>query len=105
MSCTKPIIKYLIGLLVLIFVAVGHAETDFDNLLKEAVAAQKKANSVGGEWRDVKKIIDGAKKAAAEGKHEEAMKLARKAKTQSELGYQQAIAQQGKIQLPSYLQR
>ena len=105
MSYIKPITKYLIGLLVLMFVAVGNAETDFEKLVNEAIAAQKKANSVGGEWRDVKKFIDGAKKAAAEGKHEEAMKLAQKAKTQSELGYEQAVSQQGKIQIPSYLQR
>ncbi len=105
MRYTKPISRYLIGLLLLMFVAVGNAETDFEKLIDEAIAAQKKANEVGGEWRDVQKFIDGAKKAYAENNKEEAMKLAQKAKMQSELGYRQAVSQQGKIQIPSYLQR
>ena len=105
MRYTKVMTKYLVGLLLLMLVAVGNAETEFEKLLNEAITAQKKANEVGGEWRDVQKFIDGAKKAAAEGNEEEAMKLAQRAKMHSELGYQQAVSQRGKIQLPSYLQR
>ncbi len=75
----------------------------FVKLLSEAKAAQKKANSVGGEWRDVGLFIQNAEKAAKEGKLEEATKLATKAKIQSELGYEQAVAQKGKVKLPSYL--
>ncbi len=105
MSYIKAITKCWVGLLLLMFVAVGNAETEFEKLLNEAITAQKKANEVGGEWRDVQLFIDNAQKAAAEGNEEEAMKLAQKAKMQSELGYQQAVSQRGKIQLPSYLQR
>ncbi len=105
MSYTKPIIQYLTALLLLMFVAVGNAEADFEKLINEAIAAQKKASEVGGEWRDIQKFIDGAKEAATEGNKEAAMKLAQKAKMHSELGYRQAVSQQGKIQIPSYLQR
>ena len=105
MSYIKAINKCWVGLLLLMFVAVGNAETEFEKLLNEAITAQKKADEVGGEWRDVQKFIDDAQKAATEGNEEEAMKLAQKAKMHSELGYQQAVSQRGKIQLPSYLQR
>ena len=105
MSYTKPITTYLVGLILLMFIAVSYAETEFEKMLNEAITAQKKANEVGGEWRDVQLFIDNAQKAEAEGKHEEAMKLVEKAKLHSELGYQQAVSQQGTIQLPSYLKR
>ena len=81
--------------------AAGDAE--FMQLLSEAKAAREKANSVGGEWRDVGKFLKEADKAAASGDLEKAKKLALKAKHQSEIGYEQAVAQKGKAGHPSYL--
>jgi len=62
--------------------------------VKEAEAAIKKAKSVGGEWRDSsKKYVKKAKAAASKGEFELAMKLAKRAKFEGEMGYQQAMGQ------------
>lgn len=74
----------------------------FDAVYAEAEAARKKAASVGMEWRDIGKFLDTAKKAAEGGDFETAIKLAEKAKTQGELGYQQAMAQ-SEVRVPSVL--
>ena len=66
---------------------------EFERVYKEAVAARKKAASVGFEWRDIGKFLKKAKKAAAKGDYDKAIKLARKAKMQGELGYQQYLSQ------------
>ncbi len=58
----------------------------------EAIAAAKAAlkKAAGNEWRDTGKFIKKAEKLAAEGKVEEAVKLAKKAKMQAELAVKQA---------------
>ncbi len=58
-----------------------------------AKSAQKKAASVGGEWRDTGKMIKKAEQLLADDKWEEAVKLAKKAEAQGVLGHAQAIAQ------------
>jgi len=55
--------------------------------------AQKHANSVGGEWRDVGKLIRRAEKLLAQGKTEKAIKMAERAEAQAMLGYIQATSQ------------
>ncbi len=67
----------------------------FEKAYAEAEALQKKANSVGGEWRDVGKFMKEAKAAAKEGNFDKASKLLAKAKFQSEAGYKQAMEQKG----------
>lgn len=67
-----------------------------------ATAARKKANSVDGEWRDTRKMITQAQKAAKSKDFEKAVKLADGAREQGELGYEQAMAQKD-LQMPSYL--
>ena len=63
--------------------------------IKDAEAAIKKSKSVGGEWRDAAgKILKKAKAAAAKGDDKTALKLAKKAKFQGEMGYQQAKEQE-----------
>jgi len=57
--------------------------------LARADAARKKAASVGGEWRDIKKIMKKAKKAGGD----KCVKLAAKARRQGEIGYAQALAE------------
>jgi hypothetical protein len=51
------------------------------------------AAAVGGEWRDVGKMLADAKKAADAGDMDKALRLATTARDHSELGYQQAIGQ------------
>ncbi len=73
--------------------ATAGSSGDYDTAKSEAKAAQKKAASVGGEWRDTGKILKQADKAAAAGDTAKAVKLANKAKKQGEMGYQQAMDQ------------
>lgn len=67
-----------------------------------ATAAAKKANSVGGEWRDTGKFIKQAKGAVKKNDFAKATKLANKAREQGEMGYKQAMSQQ-KLRMPSFL--
>lgn len=66
---------------------------DYTAALAAAKAAQKKAASVDGEWRDVEKLIKKAELAAEKGDIGTAVKLAEQARFESEVGYKQAIAQ------------
>jgi nucleoid-associated protein YgaU len=56
-----------------------------------ADAAIKKAASVGGEWRDSRKILKKAEAALKKGDYAKAIKLANQARRQGELGYAQAM--------------
>lgn len=69
--------------------ADGHVGKAID----AAKAAQKKAASVDGEWRDTGKMIKQAEELASEGKADEAIELAKKAQLQGEAGYEQAMGQ------------
>ncbi len=79
------------------------SKADFDKAYGAAVATQKKAASIGGEWRDIGTFLKNAKKLAEEGDYDRAIKLAKKAKQPGELGHDQAMAQQGKGVTPSML--
>ena len=68
--------------------------TQAQSAIVAAENAQKKAASLDGEWRDTGKIIEKAKAAQAEGKYDQAVKLANKAERQGELGYEQAHSQE-----------
>ncbi|MCW8908547.1 MAG: SoxXA-binding protein [Sedimenticola sp.] len=70
--------------------------------IARAEAAQKKADSVNGEWRDTGKFIKNAKKAAEDGDYAKAVRLANKAESEGNLGYQQAVSQ-SELKIPSYL--
>ncbi len=71
--------------------------------IADAKAAQKKAASVEGEWRDVGKFIKKAEKALKKGDLDTAMKLAKKARVQSELGYKQAMEQRKSASMSLYI--
>ena len=73
--------------------AFANTATEADQAIKDATAAADKAASVGGEWRDTRKIIEKAQDAAESGDSAAAVKLANKAKAQAELGYAQAMSQ------------
>lgn len=70
--------------------------------IAKAEAARKKAASVNGEWRDTGKFIKNAKKAAEAGDYAKAVRLANKAESEGNLGYQQAVSQ-GELKIPSVL--
>lgn len=67
--------------------------TAFQQSYEAVASAVKKANSVGGEWRDTGKMMKQAKAAAEKGDFAAANKLLDKAKFQAEVGYQQAMAE------------
>ena len=56
---------------------------------EQAIDAARK----GGLWRDTEKFLDEAKKARAEGKTDDAMKLAKKALKQAQLALKQSTAE------------
>lgn len=89
----------------LAFSAVAFAATNsqYDSALKATKAAQKKAASIGGEWRDTGKLMKAAAKAHKAKDLDKAMKLLAQAKHQSEMGYKQAKSQMGKDITPFYL--
>jgi hypothetical protein len=67
-----------------------------------ATAAQKKAASVGGEWRDTGKMMKEAEEAAKAGDYAKAKALADKATFQYQAGYEQAQSQKN-VGNPRYL--
>ena len=66
---------------------------DVEKSIAAAKEAQKQADMVGGEWRDTDKMIKRAEQLLAEGKLEQADKMAREAEIQGMLGYMQATSQ------------
>ncbi len=72
----------------------GDGNAEVATVIKEAETAIEKAKSVGGEWRDSsKKFVKQAKAAVSKNELEKAMKLAKRAKFEGEMGYQQAMDQ------------
>jgi gas vesicle protein len=67
-----------------------------------AESARKKAAGVDGEWRDTGKMIKQAQAALKEGDADKAVKLAKQAEMQGQLGYEQAVSQK-ELKMPSYL--
>lgn len=66
-----------------------------------AKSAQKAANAVGGEWRDIGKFLKTADKLASEGDFAKAEKLAKKAESQAKLGKAQ-MEGQSNIAFPAF---
>ena len=84
--------------------ALAADQADFDKAYEAAVAAQQKAASVSGEWRDTAKMLEQAQKMAGEGDFEGAVKLAQQAEHQGQRGYEQMTTQAGKVGLDPFLQ-
>ncbi len=105
--------KQLLSTVLVALLAVGMIssaladEAAYKKLHAEAVVANDKAKEAGGEWRDARdkkskfiecgdkkmSILHAAECYAAKGDYKNAMKYAEMAKSQGELGYQQAIQQ------------
>jgi hypothetical protein len=69
------------------------AAAEVQKAIEEASVAVKKADEVGFAWRDSEKMIKDAKAAQEKGDGATALKLAKKAKTEGDLGYQQYLDQ------------
>jgi len=94
------LIKNVLTAAVIATASIGYATTAMaGHQAVEAIAAakmaQKKAASVGGEWRDTGKMIKKAEKLLADNKWEDAAKLAKKAEAQGMLGHAQSMHQAG----------
>ncbi len=96
----------LTGLIAMVFaLAIGCSSTDSgqsdEQAAKDAIAAAKEANSraaaIGYEWRDTAKLITEAEKALGDGKYEDAIKLANKARKQAENAIAQKQAEDARI--------
>jgi hypothetical protein len=70
------------------------ASDDFSKAAKEATAEINKAKAANYEWRNSRKILKSAEKAEKAGNHDEAMKLANKAKQQGIIAVAQAKQQE-----------
>jgi uncharacterized lipoprotein NlpE involved in copper resistance len=77
-------------------------QATFEAAMAAAKAAQKKAASVDGEWRDIGKMLKEAQAEADNGNFEAAIELANEAKFQGVMGYEQAMAQKN-VGNPPYL--
>ncbi len=80
---------------------IAKVKKEVDALVKVAKANQKKAASVGGEWRDIGKMLKKVKKLRANGQCEQAIKVLHTAIEHGEMGYKQAIAQK-QLKMPKY---
>lgn len=70
-------------------------------MIAAAEEARKKAASVDSEWRDTADYIKQAQAALKAGKPDDAIRLAKIAEDQGNLGYEQGFSQQ-ELKLPSY---
>ncbi len=72
-----------------------HSKGDADGAIAAAEHELSRANKLGFEWRDSDKMVKAAKEANKEGKFDEAVKLASKAKEQGTMAIEQAQEQKG----------
>ena len=86
------------------FATASFAEETADTLkaaIDAAKASQEAAAAVGGEWRDIGKFLKKAEELGAAGDFDKAVKLAKKADTQGQLGKAQMEAQHD-LDFPAY---
>lgn len=99
--------KTLVAIIAIVVLSV-HAgvqagETNVQQDIAAAKAAQKKADSLQGAWVTTDKLIKQAEKASAEGEQGKALKLAKKARREAELAYAQADHEREHWSPPPYL--
>jgi len=70
-----------------------HTAQDAESAIMAAEVESSRAAKLGNEWRDTGKILEEAQAAAKEGKYDDAVKLANKAKEQSSDAIAQAESQ------------
>lgn len=82
--------------------AIAADKAAYDKAVANAKAALDAASAVDGEWRDSRKMLKQAEKAAAQGDYDKAVKLAETAEFQGVMGKKQAL-QEDKVGNPNYL--
>lgn len=75
-----------------------------ESLIAAAEEARKKAADVGGEWRDVGKMIKSAQTFMGAGEFDKAIEAASAAKFHAEKGYEQALAEKD-ADMPDYMRK
>jgi len=86
------------------FATTSFAEETADTLkaaTDAAVASQKAAKAAGGEWRDIGKFLKKSAEAGAAGDFDKAVKLAKKADDQAQMGKAQMEGQTN-LDFPAY---
>ena len=105
MKITKTL-KFISLIALVLSVAIGCSSTSQESSCteqgaKDAIAAAKAANekakAANNEWRDTSDIIKAAEKAQAEGKCEDAMKLAKQALDQADNAVAQAESENQRL--------
>ena len=81
--------KYLLAALVLSVSSIAAAGSAED-AISAAKAAEKEANAVGFEWRDIGKMIKKAEEAVKDGKADKAVSVANEVVAQSKESLKQA---------------
>ena len=71
----------------------GDAQSQFEQLAKDAEATYKQALGMDNVWRDTEEKLDDAKKAAKSGDYDKAITLAKEVKEESLLAIEQAKLQ------------
>ena len=79
------------------------SSADFQQLLQETEALVVQTQTINGLWRDTQQLIKQAKELASTDKYTEAIAQLKEARSQAQLGYQQASEQAGKELVPMYL--
>ena len=90
------------GTLLLGAAAFAADKAGAEKAIADAKEAKAAASAASGEWRDTGNMLEGAEAALGEGKFDEAVKLAGKAKFQYEAGAAQMSAQSN-VGNPSYV--
>ena len=99
----KTLMAMLVVMVLSVPIATEAGDTDVQQAIAAAKAAQKKADSLKGGWVTTDKLIKQAEKASAEGQKETALKLAKKAQKEAELAYAQADHERRHWSPPPYL--
>jgi len=73
-----------------------------ESLIAAAEEARKRADAVGGEWRDTAAMIKNARTLVGAGEFDQAIEAASAAKFQADRGYEQAMAEQD-ADFPDYV--
>ncbi|MEN8108946.1 MAG: hypothetical protein ABFS22_13200 [Pseudomonadota bacterium] len=99
----KTLVAIIAIMVLSVHAGIQAGETDVQQAIAAAKAAQKKADSLQGAWVTTDKLIEQAEKASAEGEKEKGLKLAKKARKEAELAYAQADHERKHWSPPSYL--
>jgi type II secretory pathway pseudopilin PulG len=76
---------------------------DVDNALKEAKQAFDKAVKEQGGWMSTKKLLKSAELSAAKGDKQKALELARRAKREADISFQNIQKEKNNWSQPDYL--